>query len=100
MSKKGIEKLCILYKNFNSETYIYILEHFLISSTEDMFRDSAYFIFQDDNTSCQHILIPSIEDIFGDSTNLITSMLYCIEVVTQARGNLTKNINSISILTF
>ena len=52
MTEKGVGKLCILYQNVNSETYIHVLEHFLIPSIEDWFGESSDFIFQDDNASC------------------------------------------------
>lgn len=52
MTEKGVGKLCILYQNVNSESYIHILENFLIPSIEVWFEDSPNFIFQDDNASC------------------------------------------------
>ena len=52
MTSQRVGKLCIVSQTINSETYVDILEHYLIPSFDEEFGDSSDFLFQDDNTSC------------------------------------------------
>lgn len=51
MTSQGPGQLCILKLTVNAETFIEILDHFLIPTME-MFDDDEKIIFQDDNSSC------------------------------------------------
>ncbi len=45
MSSAGVGPLCFLKTNVTAPVYQYILEHFMLPSAEQLFRD-ADFIFQ------------------------------------------------------
>ncbi len=45
MSSAGVGPLCFLKTNITAPVYIYILEHFMLPSADQLFKD---FIFQQD----------------------------------------------------
>ncbi len=47
MSSAGVGPLCFLKTNVTAPVYQYILEHFMLPSADQLFKD-AYFIFQQD----------------------------------------------------
>ncbi len=47
MSSAGVGPLCFLKTNINAPVYQYILEHFMLPSADQLFKD-ADFIFQQD----------------------------------------------------
>ncbi len=53
MSSAGVGPLCFLKTNVTAPVYREILEHFMLPSADQLFKD-ADFIFQQDLTTCPH----------------------------------------------
>ncbi len=47
MSSAGVGPLCFLKTNVTAPVYLYILEHFMLPSADQLFKDADY-IFQQD----------------------------------------------------
>ncbi len=57
MSSAGVGLLCFLKTNVTAPVYQEILEHFMLPSTDQLFKD-ADFIFQQDLATCPHCQKP------------------------------------------
>ncbi len=53
MSSAGVGPLCFLKTNVTAPVYQEILEHFMLPSADQLFKD-ADFIFQQDYGTCPH----------------------------------------------
>ena len=67
MTYQGVGILCIVLRTIKSEVYVDILEHYLISSIEEEFCDSPYFLFQEDNAYCHRS--KQIKDFLNQNEN-------------------------------